>query len=120
MPLSDATVRGAKPATAPRKLSDGGGLFLLVNPKPAGSKLWRLAYRFGGKQKSLALGVYPMITLKHAREKRDEAKELLAANIDPSTQRRLDKLSTSIGNTFQAVSEEVLMKLEREGRAEAT
>jgi hypothetical protein len=49
MPLSDATVRSAKPATAPRKLSDSGGLFLLVTPKPVGSKLWRLAYRFGGE-----------------------------------------------------------------------
>jgi len=116
--LNDTRVRTARACGRPIKLSDSGGLYLLIQPH--GSKLWRLAYRFGGKQKTLAIGVYPTITLKHAREKRDEAKELLAANIDPSTQRRLDKLSTSIGNTFQAVSEEVLMKLEREGRAEAT
>lgn len=79
-----------------------------------------ISYRFDGKQKTLAIGVYPAITLKEAREKRDEAKQLLAAHIDPSTQRRLDKLSASTGNTFRAVAEELLMKLEREGRAEAT
>jgi integrase len=116
--LNDTRVRTAKACERPIKLSDSGGLYLLIQPH--GSKLWRLAYRFGGKQKSLALGVYPMITLKHAREKRDEAKRLLAANIDPSTQRRLEKLSASTGNTFRAVAQEVLMKLEREGRASAT
>jgi integrase len=116
--LNDTRVRTAKACERPIKLSDSGGLYLLIQPH--GSKLWRLAYRFGGKQKSLALGVYPMITLKHAREKRDEAKRLLAANIDPSTQRRLEKLSASTGNTFRAVAQEVLMKLEREGRAGAT
>jgi integrase len=116
--LNDTRVRTAKPCERPIKLSDSGGLYLLIQPH--GSKLWRLAYRFGGKQKSLALGVYPMITLKHAREKRDEAKRLLAANIDPSTQRRLEKLTASTGNTFRAVAQEVLMKLEREGRAGAT
>ncbi|MFZ2081329.1 MAG: integrase arm-type DNA-binding domain-containing protein [Xanthobacteraceae bacterium] len=116
--LNDTRVRTAKACERPIKLSDSGGLYLLIQPH--GSKLWRLAYRFGGKQKTLAIGVYPTITLRHAREKRDEAKGLLAANIDPSTQRRLDKLNASTGNTFRAVAEEVLMKLEREGRAEAT
>src|SRR5437588_10984112 len=113
--LNDTRVRTAKACERPIKLSDSGGLYLLIQPH--GSKLWRLAYRFGGKQKTLAIGVYPTITLRHAREKRDEAKGLLAANIDPSTQRRLDKLNASTGNTFRAVAEEVLMKLEREGRA---
>jgi integrase len=60
------------------------------------------------------------VTLKHAREKRDEAKRLLADNIDPSTQRRLEKLTAASGNSFRAVAEEVLGKLEREGRAEVT
>jgi integrase len=122
MPLSDATVRGAKPATVPRKLSDGGGLFLLVNPKPAGSKLWRLAYRFGGKQKALALGIYPSVSLLQARNARDEAKKLLACGIDPSvrrkTERQIEKAVAS--NSFRAVSEEVVAKLEREGRAHVT
>ncbi len=116
--LNDTRVRNAKPADRPIKLSDSSGLHLLVQPN--GSKLWRLAYRFGGKQKTLAIGVYPTVTLKHAREKRDEAKRLLADKIDPSTQRRLEKLAAASGNTFRAVAEEVLAKLEREGRADVT
>jgi hypothetical protein len=88
--------------------------------QPNGSKLWRLAYRFGGKQKTLAIGIYPTVTLKHAREKRDEAKRLLADNIDPSTKRRLEQLRAATGNTFRAVAEEVFGKLEREGRADVT
>jgi hypothetical protein len=122
MSLSDATIRGAKPATTPRKLSDGGGLFLLIKPKPAGSKLWRLAYRFDGKQKALALGIYPTVSLSQARSGRDEAKKLLASGIDPSvqrkTERRLEKAAA--GNSFRAVAEEVIAKAEREGRAHAT
>jgi integrase len=115
--LNDTRIRTSKACERPMKLSDGDGLYLLIQPH--GSKLWRLAYRFG-KQKTLALGVYPTVTLKIAREKRDEAKRLLAANIDPSTQRRLEKLSASTGNTFRAVAEEVLVKLANEQRAEAT
>jgi len=122
MSLSDATVRGAKPARTPRKLSDGGGLFLLITPKPTGSKLWRLAYRFGGKQKALALGVYPTISLSQARDGRDEAKKLLAGGIDPSVQRKTERQLEKIaaGNSFRAVAEEVIAKLEREGRAHVT
>jgi integrase len=122
MPLSDATVRGAKPATAPRKLSDGGGLFLLVNPKPAGSKLWRLAYRFGGKQKALALGIYPSVSLLQARNARDEAKKLLARGIDPSVQRKTERQiqKAVASNSFRAVAEELVAKLEREGRTHVT
>jgi hypothetical protein len=87
--LTDTRVRGAKPSQRPIKLSDGGGLHLLVQPH--GSKLWRLAYRFVGKQKTLSLGVYPIISLQEARERREAAKRLLAKGIDPSEQRRLDK-----------------------------
>ena len=97
---------------------DSGGLYLLIAPH--GSKLWRLAYRFGGKQKTLAIGAYPTVTLKAARDKREEAKRLLANGIDPSTQRRLDKQIKSTGNTFKAVAEEVLAKQEKEKRADAT
>jgi integrase len=79
-----------------------------------------LAYRFGGKQKTLAIGAYPTFMLKAARDKREEAKRLLANGIDPSMQRRLDKQITSTGNTFKAVAEEVLAKLEKEGRADVT
>jgi integrase len=116
--LNDTRVRTVKACERPIKLSDSGGLYLLIQPH--GSKLWRLAYRFGGKQKTLSIGIYPTVTLKQAREKRDEAKRLLAANMDPSTKRRLEKLGASTGNTFQVVAEELLMKLEREGRVEAT
>jgi integrase len=120
MPLSDTGVRGARPATTPRKLSDGGGLFLLI--KPNGSKLWRLAYRCGSKQKTLALGIYPTVSLAQARDGRERAKKLLASGVDPSvqrkTQRQLEK--TAAGNSFRIVAEEVIAKLEREGRAHVT
>ncbi len=116
--LSDTRVRTTKPGKRPVKLSDSGGLYLLIASH--GSKLWRLAYRFGGKQKTLAIGAYPTFTLKAARDKREEAKRLLANGIDPSAQRRLDKQITSTGNTFKAVAEEILAKQEKEGRADAT
>jgi hypothetical protein len=86
MPLSDTAVRNAKPRTKPFKLSDGGGLHLLVPPH--GSKLWRLAYRFGCKQKTLALGIYPAVTLAEARAKRDAARKLLGSGKDPSVLKR--------------------------------
>jgi hypothetical protein len=116
--LNDTRVRTTKPCKRPVKLSDSGGLYLLIAPH--GSKLWRLAYRFGGKQKTLAIGAYPTFTLKAAREEREEAKRLLANGVDPSAQRRLDKRIASTGNTFRAVAEEVVAKLEKEGRADAT
>ena len=116
--LNDTRIRTTKPCQRPIKLSDSGGLYLLIAPH--GSKLWRLAYRFGGKQKTLAIGAYPTFTLKAARDKREEAKQLLANGIDPSAQRRLDKQIKSTGNTFKAVAEEVLAKLEKEGRADVT
>jgi integrase len=116
--LNDTRIRTIKPHKRPIKLSDSGGLYLLISPH--GSKLWRLAYRFGGKQKTLAIGAYPTSTLKAARDKREEAKRLLANGIDPSAQRRLDKQIKLTGNTFKAVAEEVLAKLEKEGRADVT
>jgi integrase len=87
--------------------------------QPTGSKLWRLAYRFAGKQKTLALGVYPTVSLEEARRHRDEAKKLLARSIDPSVQRKADRHAGEEG-TFRAVADEVIAKLEREGRAQAT
>src|SRR5205807_1859159 len=100
-----------------KKLSDGGGLHLLV--QPTGSRLWRLAYRYGGKQKTLALGSYPTVSLAEARDLRVGAKKLLARSIDPSAQRKTDK---QIGkdSSFRAVADEVIAKLEREGRAPVT
>jgi integrase len=79
-----------------------------------------LAYRFGGKQKTLALGVYPIVTLKDARQRRDEAKRLLGKGTDPSAQRQWDKQAAATGNTFRSVADELLGKLEKEGRAART
>jgi hypothetical protein len=75
MPLTDTVIRNAKPEEKAVKLSDGGGLFLLI--QPSGTKLWRLAYRFAGKQKLLAFGVYPTISLLDARAQRDAARKIL-------------------------------------------
>ncbi len=88
--LSDAALRALKPRDRPYKVSDGHGLHLLVTPN--GSRLWRLAYRFGGRQKLLALGRYPEVTLAEARAKALEARRLLAAGRDPAAVRRAEKL----------------------------
>jgi integrase len=109
--LTDTAIRQAKPTDKPRKLSDGGGLFVLI--EPYGSKLWRQAYRFGGKQKTLAHGPYPQVSLAKARKARDAAKAVLAQGIDPGVQRKLAKHIT--GNTFRHVAEEVFTKAEKEG-----
>lgn len=120
MPLTDLAVRSAKAAANPRKLSDGGGLQLLVTA--TGSKLWRLAYRFDGKQKQLALGAYPTVSLADARAAREDAKKLLASGIDPSVQAKLEKVAraTSSANTFSVIADEYVDKMRREGRADAT
>ena len=82
--------------------------------QPNGIKLWRLAYRFAGRQKTLALGAYPTVSLADARNHRDKAKRLLARSVDPSVQRKTDK-QTGKDNSFRAVAEEVVAKLERGG-----
>jgi hypothetical protein len=84
--LTDTACRNLKPKATPYKKGDGGGLRLFVQPN--GSKLWRLAYRFGGKQKELAFGAYPATTLTAARDKRDDAKRLLAEGTDPGVARQ--------------------------------
>ncbi len=76
MKLTDTAVRNTKPTEKTRKMFDGGGLYLLVNP--SGSRLWRLKYRVSGKEKLLAIGAYPAVGLKAARESRQDAKEILA------------------------------------------
>lgn len=120
MPLSDTQIRNLKAGERAAKFSDGGGLHLLVTVN--GSKLWRLAYRFGGKQKTLALGAYPHVSLAEARSKRDGAKGLLAAGADPSQHAKEEKARTRAAgeNTFGAVADEFLKKVTREGRAEIT
>lgn len=114
MPLTDTAVRNAKPGVRPDgrvtdksyKLSDEKGLHLEV--APAGGKWWRLAYRFDGKQKRLSLGVYPEVTLKAARDRRDEARKLLAAGVDPGAQRKADKRDrrTAVANSFEVIARE--------------
>ena len=86
MPLNDTFIRSVKPEARPRKYFDGGGLFLFV--PTSGSKLWRLAYRYAGKSKLLSLGAYPTVSLRDARERREDAKRLLARNIDPAEHKR--------------------------------
>ena len=88
--LTDTAIRKAKPADKPRRLFDGGGLYLEI--VPAGGKWWRLKYRFGGKEKRLALGTYPDVGLVDARMRRDEARKLLATGVDPSEQRKAEKV----------------------------
>ena len=82
MALTDSAIKSFKPKDTPYKKADGGGLFLLISPN--GSKAWRFKYRFLGKEKLLALGVYPEISLAAAREKHSEARKLLIEGIDPS------------------------------------
>lgn len=88
-PLTDSAIKVAKPKDSPYKLTDGQGLYLEVTPN--GSKLWRLKYRFDGKEKRLALGAYPAVSLQQARQRRTEARELLAQGGDPSAEKKAAK-----------------------------
>ena len=110
MPLTDTAIRAAKPAEKSRRLFDGGGLYLEVSPK--GGKWWRLKYRFGGKEKRLALGVYPDVSLKEARDERDAARKLLARDIDPSEERKIQRAvqADRATNSFEAVAREWFAK----------
>jgi integrase len=111
MPLSDTACKNAKPKDKPYKLADEKGMFLLINPN--GSKYFRLKYRFGGTEKTLALGVYPETSLKSARDKRDAARKQLADNIDPGISRKIEKAG-AIENTFKAIAEDFLMTKQNE------
>jgi len=93
MALTDIKVRTTKPSDKPFKLTDGQSMRLLVNPN--GSKYWRLQNRFNGKQKILALGVYPTVSLGEARRKRDVAKKLVSDGIDPFEKKKADKIEQS-------------------------
>lgn len=108
--LTDTTIKNAKPTEKEYKLSDGGGLYLLI--KPNGGKYWRLKYRYLGKEKLLALGVYPEVSLKEARLKRDEAKKRLEDGTDPSEAKKEEKRLSILQseNTFKAIAQEWLNK----------
>jgi integrase len=106
MPLTDVRVRNAKPTSKPQRLWDSGGLYLEVSP--AGGKLWRFKYRFDGKEKLLALGKWDTVTLREARELRDDWKKFLAKGTDPSVVRRQAKRDAAhrAENNFEAVARE--------------
>ena len=102
--LSDTKIRSLKPREKAYKLSDDRGLYLLVNPN--GSRWWRFKYYFGGKERGISLGVYPDVPLKYAREQREDARQLVARGIDPSVQRRTNKIA--LENSFKLIAEEWL------------
>lgn len=106
MKLTDQACKSAKPKDKTYKMADGGGLYLEVTTK--GSKLWRLKYRFLQKQKKLSIGVYPIITLAEARNQRDEAKRLLANNLDPAAvkQEIKQEMHSEAANTFEVIARE--------------
>ena len=109
MPLTDVKVRNAKPIAKPYKFADERGLYLLINQV---GKYWRFDYRFTGKRKTLALGTYPDVSLSSARSKLDDARKLLANDVDPSEYRKVQK-ATNIeraANSFEAVAREWIAK----------
>lgn len=103
--ITDTAIRAAKPAEKPYKLSDERGLYLLIN---AAGKYWRLDYRFGAKRKTLALGVYPDVSLRLARERRDEARQLLADGVDPGENKKAVKAAKQerASNSFEVIARE--------------
>lgn len=119
MPLTDTAIRNARPGKTPKgkatvkpyKMGDAGGLYLEV--APAGGKYWRFKYRIEGKQKRLSMGVYPDVPLAKARERRDEARKLLAYGIDPSEHRKATKTARAdrAANSFEVVAREWYGKL---------
>ena len=110
MALTPVAIRNAKPRSKPYKFADESGLYLLI--KPDGARYWRLKYRFAGKEKLLALGVFDEVSLAEARERRDDAKRTLRDGIDPGAERKTRKLHDkhAAANSFQAVAEEWMTK----------
>jgi integrase len=106
IPLSDANVRNARPKGKDYKLADGGGLYLMVSS--TGGKLWRFKYRYGGKEKLLSLGAYPVVGLSDARRRRDDAKKLLESGVDPTINRKATKAARNeaAANSFETVARE--------------
>jgi len=118
MPLTDTAIKNAKPGvnpkgiatTKPYKMPDGGGMYLEV--APSGGKWWRFKYRYDGKEKRLSLGVYPDVSLKDARQRRDDARKLLANDIDPGENRKAVKAAKSdrAANSFEVIAREWFSK----------
>jgi integrase len=120
MALTAVAINKAKGRAKPYKLTDGDGLFLYVTPN--GGRYWRMNYRHLGKQKTLAFGVYPDTGLAQAREQRDAARKVLARGDDPAERIKLEKIAAAVAasNSFKAVADEWLVKVEREGRSGVT
>jgi len=118
--LSHFKISSAKPAAKAFNLSDGQGLFLTVQPN--GSKLWKMSFRYLDKQKTLHFGLWPDVGLADARSRRDEARRMIAAGLDPSIAKKRARVAAKVAasNTFKDVAEEWVQKCEREGRAEIT
>ena len=114
MALTDPEIRKKKPTEKPFKVADEKGLFLLV--APSGGKLWRMKYRFGGKEKLISFGSYPDVPLARAREKRDEARRLLADGVDPGENRKVQKAARAAlaANSFEAIGREWFAKMKPE------
>ncbi len=105
VPLTEAKVRTTKPQKSPQKIFDGGGLFLLVTP--SGGKLWNLKYRFNGKEKKLSIGSYPEISLAEARQRKEEARTLLANEVDPGEIKKAQQAAESAEtDTFEVIARE--------------
>jgi integrase len=115
MALTDVAIRQAKPVAKQYKIADGAGLYLLVTP--AGGKLWRFKYRVAGKEKLLAFGAYPEVSLAEARKRRDEAREQIAASKDPSREKKRAKVQQQAQamNTFAIISAEYCAKRKGDG-----
>ena len=120
MSLTALAIKNARPRANVYKLSDAHGLHLLVTPN--GAKYWRLRYRHLAKQKTLALGVWPEVSLADAREKLAAARKQIAEGLDPMAEKKLKKIRAQIDSniTFKSIAEEWVIKCEREGRAEIT
>ena len=121
MALNDVAIRALKPKDRVYAVADANGLCIEV--ALSGSKLWRLRYRFAGKARNLSFGRYPEVSLKEARQRRNEARTLLRDGVDPGSERKRAKLAAELGaaNTFGIVAEEYIeQKLSKEGRAAVT
>lgn len=118
--LTQVAVQAAKSRERPYKLSDGGGLFLLIETN--GSKLWRFRYQFDRKEKMLSLGSFPDVTIAQARTKRDEARAVLSSGVDPARKREQDRIIASIAasNTFGVIVSEYIARLQNENTAAST
>jgi integrase len=111
MPLTDTAIKSAKPTEKPVKMTDGDGLYLLISPN--GGKWWRFDYRFDSKRKTLSMGVYPQVSLRDARDRRDAARKQIANGIDPGEHRKAHKnaRADAVANSFEAIANEWFTKM---------